>query len=194
MSLEPLIPNRLDDENSALVILDQTLLPNQVRYVSLRTNEEICSAIRTLQVRGAPAIGIAAAYGAYLGAKAAPESGFEAFYAHFRTDCDRLAASRPTAVNLFWALSRMDRKALSMKDCPVPAIKAALREEALAIHREDEERNKTISEYGLSLLKPGQGLLTHCNAGPIATSSYGPALGPIPVSYTHLTLPTILSV
>ena len=144
MSLEPLIPNRLDDENSALVILDQTLLPNQVRYVSLRTNEEIFRAIRTLQVRGAPAIGIAAAYGAYLGAKAAPESGFEAFYAHFRTDCDRLAASRPTAVNLFWALSRMDRKALSMKDCPVPAIKAALREEALAIHREDEERNKTI--------------------------------------------------
>lgn len=179
MSLEPLIPNRLDDENSALIILDQTLLPNQVRYVSLRTNEEIFRAIRTLQVRGAPAIGIAAAYGAYLGAKAAPESGFEAFYAHFRTDCDRLAASRPTAVNLFWALSRMDRKALSMKDCPVPAIKAALREEALAIHREDEERNKAISEYGLSLLKPGQGLLTHCNAGPIATSSYGTALGPI---------------
>ena len=125
MSLEPLIPNRLDDENSALVILDQTLLPNQVRYVSLRTNEEIFRAIRTLKVRGAPAIGIAAAYGAYLGAK------------------------------------------------------AALREEALAIHREDEERNKTISEYGLSLLKPGQGLLTHCNAGPIATSSYGTALGPI---------------
>ena len=179
MSLKPLIPNRLDDENSALVILDQTLLPNEVKYLSLRTNAEICHAIKTLQVRGAPAIGVAAGYGAYLAAKSAPETDFEAFYGHFKALCAALAASRPTAVNLFWALNRMDKKALSLKDCPVPEIKAALRAEALAIHREDIAQNKAISEYGLSLLKPGDGLLTHCNAGPIATSEYGTALGPI---------------
>lgn len=179
MSLEPLIPNRLDDENSALVVLDQTLLPNEVKYLSLRTNAEICHAIKTLQVRGAPAIGVAAGYGAYLAAKSAPETDFEAFYAHFKALCTELAASRPTAVNLFWALNRMDKKALSLKDRPVAEIKAALKEEALAIHREDIAQNKAISEYGLSLLKPGDGLLTHCNAGPIATSEYGTALGPI---------------
>ena len=179
MSLEPLIPNRLDDENSALVVLDQTLLPNEVKYLSLRTNAEICHAIKTLQVRGAPAIGVAAGYGAYLAAKSAPETDFEAFYAHFKALCTELAASRPTAVNLFWALNRMDKKALSLKDRPVAEIKTALKEEALAIHREDIAQNKAISEYGLSLLKPGDGLLTHCNAGPIATSEYGTALGPI---------------
>ncbi len=177
--MEPLIPNRLDDENSALVILDQTLLPGEVKYLSLTTNEEICHAIKTLQVRGAPAIGVAAGYGAYLAAKAAPDTDFNAFYTHFKTCCDALAASRPTAVNLFWALRRMDEKALSLKDRPAGEIKAALREEALAIHREDVAQNKAISEHGLSLLKPGMGLLTHCNAGPIATSEYGTALGPI---------------
>ena len=179
MSLQPLVPNRLDDENSALVILDQTLLPNEVKYLALHTNEEICHAIKTLQVRGAPAIGVAAGYGAYLGAKAAPEDNFEAFYNYFQAICADLAASRPTAVNLFWALRRMDQKVLSMKDCLVADIKTALRQEALDIHQEDIAQNKAISEYGLSLLKPGDGLLTHCNAGPIATSEYGTALGPI---------------
>ncbi len=177
--MEPLIPNRLDDENSALIVLDQTLLPNEVKYLSLTTNEEICHAIKTLQVRGAPAIGVAAGYGAYLAAKAAPETDFEAFYACFKGRCANLAASRPTAVNLFWALNRMEQRALSLKDRPVAAIKVALKEEALAIHREDIAQNKAISEYGLSLLRPGDGLLTHCNAGPIATSEYGTALGPI---------------
>ena len=179
MSLEPLVPNRLDDEDSALVILDQTLLPNEVKYLALHTNEEICRAIKTLQVRGAPAIGVAAGYGAYLGAKSAPEDSFETFYAHFQQICKDLAASRPTAVNLFWALKRMEQKALSLKEQPVKAIKAALQAEALAIHEEDIAQNKAISQYGLSLLKPGDGLLTHCNAGPIATSMYGTALGPI---------------
>ncbi len=177
--MEPLIPNRLDDENSALIVLDQTQLPNAVTYLSLTTNAQICHAIKTLQVRGAPAIGVCAGYGAYLGAKSAPETDFAAFYSHFKAICVDLAASRPTAVNLFWALDRMDKKALSLQEQPIPVIKAALKEEALAIHREDIAQNKAISEYGLSLLKPGMGLLTHCNAGPIATSEYGTALGPI---------------
>ncbi len=172
-------PNRLDDENSALVILDQTLLPGEVRYVSLRTTEEICRAIRTLQVRGAPAIGVAAGYGAYLGAKGLKNRDFEGFYADFSEICDQLAASRPTAVNLFWALRRMKDCARAHRTQPVEEIKIALREETLAIHREDIAQNRAISEFGLSLLRPGDGILTHCNAGPIATSRYGTALGPI---------------
>lgn len=176
---EELIPNRLDDENSALVILDQTLLPGEVKYLSLTTTAEICHAIKTLQVRGAPAIGVAAAYGAYLGAKQAPEDDFESFYAVFSGVRKQLAASRPTAVNLFWALKRMDDCVQTHREQSVADIKQALRKEALAIHEEDIAQNRAISEYGLSQLKPGDGILTHCNAGPIATSRYGTALGPI---------------
>lgn len=179
MPQEALIPNRLDEEHDALVILDQTLLPGEIRYRALKTTDEICHAIKTLQVRGAPAIGVAAGYGAYLGAKSAPDTDFAAFYRQFCQVCDLLAAARPTAVNLSWAVERMRRRALSMRQRPVGEIKAALREEALAIHREDIARNRAISEHGLSLLKPGDGILTHCNAGPIATSEYGTALGPI---------------
>lgn len=178
--MEYLEPNRLDDAGNALVILDQTLLPGKVEYRSLYTMEEIWQAIRSLQVRGAPAIGIAAGYGAYLGAKMlADQPDFAAFYAKWKELCDYLATSRPTAVNLFWALKRMDACAKRNADLPVSQVVETLREEALAIHREDIAQNEKISEYGLSLLQPGDGLLTHCNAGPIATSRYGTALGPI---------------
>lgn len=177
--MELLEPNRLDDQGNALVILDQTLLPGEVRYRRLVTVDEIRQAIRTLQVRGAPAIGIAAAYGAYLGAKSLCESRFDRFYDSWKALCAALASARPTAVNLFWALNRMDRCALAHRDAPVPEIVAALKEEALSIHREDMEKNQKISAFGLELLKPGDGILTHCNAGPIATSRYGTALGPI---------------
>ncbi len=178
--MEYLEPNRLDDAAGALVILDQTLLPGKVEYRSLKTMEEIWQAIRSLQVRGAPAIGIAAGYGAYLGAKLlADETCFADFYSKWKATCDYLATSRPTAVNLFWALKRMDSCAKANADLPVKQVVEALREEALAIHREDIAQNKRISQYGLSLLQPGDGILTHCNAGPIATSRYGTALGPI---------------
>ena len=176
---EPLIPNRLDDERGALVILDQTLLPDRVRYLPLFTTREICRAIQTLQVRGAPAIGVAAAYGAYLAAKHAPQDDRKGFFAAFYEACDALAASRPTAVNLFWALKRMERCVAAHEEEPLSQITAALRREAEAIHREDEAQNLAISEHGLALLRPGDGILTHCNAGPIATSRYGTALGPI---------------
>lgn len=178
--MEYLEPNRLDDAEGALVILDQTLLPGKVEYRSLKTMEEIWQAIRLLQVRGAPAIGIAAGYGAYLGARLlAKEEIFASFYPKWKEICDYLATSRPTAVNLFWALKRMDACARANGDLPVKRVVEALREEALAIHREDIAQNQKISEYGLSLLQPGDGILTHCNAGPIATSRYGTALGPI---------------
>ena len=178
--MEYLEPNRLDDETGALVILDQTLLPGKVEYCSLQTMEEIWQAIRSLQVRGAPAIGIAAGYGAYLGAKQlVEEPDYASFYAKWKETCAYLATSRPTAVNLFWALDRMDRCAQANAHLPVTAIVAALKDEAIAIHQEDIAQNEKISEYGLSLLQPGDGILTHCNAGPIATSRYGTALGPI---------------
>lgn len=178
--MEHLEPNRLDDAAGALVILDQTLLPGKVEYRSLKTMEEIWNAIHSLQVRGAPAIGIAAGYGAYLAARQLREaSDFAAFYPRWKELCDYLASSRPTAVNLFWALNRMDACAKANAHLSVVELVATLRQEALAIHQEDIAQNEKISQYGLSLLQPGDGILTHCNAGPIATSKYGTALGPI---------------
>jgi len=157
----------------------QTPPPRRVECRALHTTGELWEAIRALRVRGAPAIGVAAAYGAYLGAKQLRTTDFEAFYTGFRAVCDLLASARPTAVNLFSALKRMDACA---RDCAamIPEERtAALRAEAEAIHREDIAQNKCIAELGLSLLKKGDGILTHCNAGPIATSRYGTALGPI---------------
>ncbi|HWI61544.1 MAG TPA: S-methyl-5-thioribose-1-phosphate isomerase [Symbiobacteriaceae bacterium] len=170
---------RLDDANSALVIVDQTLLPNETKYLHLTTQPEIWEAIHQLQVRGAPAIGIAAAMGAYLGVKASSATDFDGFYAEFKQVKQYLASSRPTAVNLFWALDRMEDCVTRHADKSVPEIKAALRAEAEAIWAEDAWACKTMGEYGLSLLEPGIGILTHCNAGQLATAKYGTALAPI---------------
>lgn len=170
---------RLDDENSALVILDQTLLPNEKKYLRLSKPEEIWEAIYSLRVRGAPAIGIAAAFGAYLGIKHSPASTYEELYGEFKKVKDYLASSRPTAVNLFWALDRMESRLKEEAGKTVAEIKAALKEEAEAIRREDEMVCKAIGENGLTLLRPGWGILTHCNAGTIATAKYGTALAPI---------------
>lgn len=172
-------PNRFDGENNALIILDQTLLPERVECRALHSPEEVWEAIRFLRVRGAPAIGIAAAYGAYLGAKKIPASDFDAFYTDFCAVCKMLATARPTAVNLFRALSRMDDCARQSAGLNPEQRRGALLAEAEAIRSEDTEKNLRISELGLSLLKKGDGILTHCNAGPIATSRYGTALGPI---------------
>jgi methylthioribose-1-phosphate isomerase len=174
---------RLDDFNSAVILLDQTLIPSETKYLSLTTQEQIWEAIYELRVRGAPAIGIAAAFGLYLAAKniAASESveGFDAFYALFQKSKSYLASSRPTAVNLFWALDRLDACAKHNAHLPVSAIVTALRAEALAIKSEDEQVCRSLGEHGLSLLKPGMGLLTHCNAGTLATARYGTATSPM---------------
>lgn len=169
----------LDDEKNELVILDQTLLPNEERYLHLRTNEEIWNAIYKLQVRGAPAIGITGAYGVYLGAKNSSAEHYEEFYCDFMKVKEYLATARPTAVNLFWALDRMEDCINDNKDQSVNEIKKALLLESNRIHEEDIEVCKSIGEKGLSLLKPNMGLLTHCNAGTIATGKYGTALAPI---------------
>ncbi|MCI6361806.1 MAG: S-methyl-5-thioribose-1-phosphate isomerase [Eubacterium coprostanoligenes] len=148
----------IDYKNGKLFFLDQTVLPNRIEYIHPLTKEDYYYAIKTLQVRGAPAIGIFAGYAMAL------------------LDDDKyelkkyLDSARPTAVNLSWATSRMIKAYEGGKD---------LVSEAIAIHNEDIEMCKKISEYGLSLLKNGDGILTHCNAGALATSEYGTGLGPL---------------
>lgn len=169
----------LDDIGDELVIIDQTLLPNETKYLRLKAQSQIWEAIYELRVRGAPAIGIAAAYGAYLGAKAIEASDYRSFYTEFMKVKEYLASARPTAVNLFWALDSMEECVKSNKDKPVSQIKEALRREAERIKAEDVWVCKSIGEYGLSLIKPDIGILTHCNAGQLATAKYGTALAPI---------------
>ena len=174
--MDPLTIDTVKLLGDALVIIDQTLLPNEVKYLSLRETPEICEAIRLLRVRGAPAIGVAAAFGAYLAAYYAPDAGLENT---FLDACDQLAASRPTAVNLFWALDRM-RSAFAKVSAKSPdEIRSALRAEAQAIMDEDIEISRSIGRFGLGLLRPGMGILTHCNAGTLATAKYGTALAPV---------------
>lgn len=169
----------LDDENSALVIIDQTQLPYNTEILSLTKQKDIWTAIYLLQVRGAPAIGVAAAIGIYLAAKEIQADNYENFYEEFKKAKDYLASSRPTAVNLFWALDRMDDMVKANSDKTIPEIKDILHKEAIAIREEDIWVCKQIGEYGLSLVKPGDGLLTHCNAGQLATVKYGTATAPM---------------
>lgn len=165
-------------EDSKLELINQTLLPNEIKYEKFDTVEGVWDAIRVMKVRGAPAIGVTAAYGMVIAANGAPKENFDNFYLSFKEASDYLATSRPTAVNLFWALERMENKALEMKSYPIDEIISALEQEAIEIHREDEQINKQIGENLLSLLKDGDGVLTHCNAGLLATSKYGTALSP----------------
>ena len=170
---------RLGDDLTSVVILDQTLLPNEVKYLTLRAPEEMVEAIQSLRVRGAPAIGICAGY--CLAALAQQRKGMppDRFRAELHRLSARLNASRPTAVNLSWALGRLGKRAHSMGDAAPAAVAAALQEEAIAIHQEDVAMCRAISEHGLTLLQDEAGVLTHCNAGPLATSQYGTALGPL---------------
>ncbi|AJY75952.1 S-methyl-5-thioribose-1-phosphate isomerase [Paenibacillus beijingensis] len=165
-----------------LELLDQRLLPEETVYLPLTTAEEVWESIRHMKVRGAPAIGIAAAYGLVLGTAGAGGEGSdqEAWLAEVERVADYLATSRPTAVNLFWALDRMKAKAASAagSGLSLEACQKALLEEAIAIQSEDEETNRLIGEYALELMKDGMGVLTHCNAGGLATAKYGTALAP----------------
>nr|WP_108670395.1 S-methyl-5-thioribose-1-phosphate isomerase [Peribacillus acanthi] len=170
---------RLDDERDTLVLLDQTLLPNEKKFLELKEMKDIWDAIYLLKVRGAPAIGIAAAYGVYLGTKQSSASTYEELYQDFLKVKEYLASSRPTAVNLFWALDRMDNRFKKEEGKNVADVKEALREESELIRAEDEKVCESIGQYALSVLEPGWGILTHCNAGTIATAKYGTALAPI---------------
>ena len=169
---------RYDKAAGALYIIDQSLLPNEEREIRLQTLEEMVEAIQKLRVRGAPAIGICAAYCLYVLARSIETEDPAAFQARLREYSARLNASRPTAVNLSWALGEMEKTAAAHAGEPRPVLLEALYQRAVELHEDDIAKCAAISEYGLSLLKEGDGVLTHCNAGPLATSRYGTAQGP----------------
>ena len=171
---------RLGADGGSVVILDQSLLPGRVEERTISSLEGMVEAIRTLRVRGAPAIGIFAGYCLCALARQLARTGLEgpALLSRLEALGGMLRTARPTAVNLSWAVDRMLGRARALDGLPARAAADALEAEARAIHREDEAMCLRISEYGLSLLKEGDGVLTHCNAGPLATSRYGTGQGP----------------
>ncbi|MDR0327875.1 MAG: S-methyl-5-thioribose-1-phosphate isomerase [Planctomycetaceae bacterium] len=162
----------------SLKMIDQTLLPTKIDIIELRDVESVWESIKTLRVRGAPAIGIAAAYGVCIGLQNLPaDANHEMVRRRLHDVAEYLASSRPTAVNLFWALDRMKAKAESLYVVkPVPEILEALFAEAKAIHEEDRHICRSIGRFGLELVSEGSTWLTHCNAGGLATADYGTAL------------------
>ena len=177
--IEKYCPVKLGDDEKTIVLLDQTLLPNKTVFLNITDVETLWEAIYSLRVRGAPAIGVAAGYGAYLAAKNSKADNYDELARDFKKSTDYLATSRPTAVNLFWAIDRMNARLKSEKGKAVPEVVAALKQEADDIRTEDEQTCMAIGEHALSLLKPNWGILTHCNAGTIATAKYGTTLAPV---------------
>lgn len=159
-----------------LALIDQTRLPAECVEIECRTVETAWEAIRALRVRGAPAIGIAAAYAVCLGLQSVANAAAEDYLARLKTVVDYLAGCRPTAVNLFWALERMKKKASEVADRPPAERAEALLSEARAIHEEDRRQCRAIGRHGATLLADGQTVLTHCNAGALATADFGTAL------------------
>lgn len=176
---EELLSIKWDEKKDELILLDQTKLPNEIEYINYNSVEGVYASIKNMIVRGAPAIGVTAGYGMYFAAKKATENSFEDFYLEIKKGGNYLNSSRPTAVNLSWAVNRMLKKAKESKGMPIKDIKIALRNEAKTIHEEDIEICKAIGENLLTLLKDGMGILTHCNAGQLATSKYGTATAPM---------------
>ena len=170
---------RLSDDGRAVRILDQSRLPNETVYLELSQAEDLYEAIHALRVRGAPAIGIFAGYAMYVLARQTKAAQFGDFIQECRKHHAYLNSSRPTAVNLKHMLDRMLAVAESMPCMDIDSILESMRQAAIAIHQEDIAMCTAISRHGLSLVKEGDGILTHCNAGPLATSRYGTALGPL---------------
>jgi len=163
--------------NSQVWMIDQRKLPSKVQWYKCARFGDVVRAIQKMVIRGAPAIGIAAAMGLALGAKGIRARGFDAFQRKFLLLAKRMAEARPTAVNLQWAVRRMENLVASMKDSPVEAIKHALLQESQKILDEDIECNRNIGRYGQRLVSKNAVILTHCNAGALATGGYGTALG-----------------
>lgn len=162
--------------DEGVVMIDQTRLPQNVEFVTCKSYEEVAEAIKTMVIRGAPAIGVAAAMGVAIGVRqASPET----LDAEFETICGTLAATRPTAVNLFWAIDRMKALYASLRGQPVEAIREAMVREARQIYLEDIAINEAIGRHGARLIPDGKTVLTHCNAGALATAGFGTALGVI---------------
>lgn len=163
-------------------MIDQTRLPTEKVFVDCKTITEVGEAIKTMIIRGAPAIGVAAAMGVSLGADTITASNFDDFYREMEKQCDLLGKSRPTAVNLAWAINRMKQLARDSKNLSVPELKARLKEEALTILTEDISINKSMGQHGQTLVESGNAILTHCNAGALATAGFGTALGVVRAS------------
>jgi methylthioribose-1-phosphate isomerase len=166
-------------QNNAVLLIDQTRLPQEYSVVEISSSEEMAVAIKTMIVRGAPAIGVAAAYGIYLGAREIETSDGQEFLAQLEKVADLLRATRPTAVNLFWAIDRMLKTAYKSSGT-VEEIKQTLLETAQIIQNEDLQTCQAIGDHGLKVLPQNPHkltLLTHCNAGALATAGYGTALG-----------------
>lgn len=157
-------------------LIEQTLLPGECVEIECTTRQQIWDAIKRLAVRGAPAIGVAAGFGVVLGVRSSTATDRAAFLAELKDTCDDLARSRPTAVNLFWSLERMTRVAHTAGELPVPALKQRLLDEAIAIYDQDRDICRRLGRFGSQLLNDGEGALTHCNAGGLATADYGTAL------------------
>ncbi|MCL2426289.1 MAG: S-methyl-5-thioribose-1-phosphate isomerase [Oscillospiraceae bacterium] len=179
MLKEEIINVRLNDDGSKVILLDQTLLPNKTAYIELSAAEEMHEAIYSLRVRGAPAIGIFAAYALYVLARQMEVNTYEEFNEKINEYSKYLDSSRPTAVNLSAQLRRMIALVGRLSHLSISKIVEAMREEADDIYNEDVEMCRAISEHGLTLIRDGFGIMTQCNAGPIATSKYGTGLGPI---------------
>jgi len=166
-------------DNGKLKIIDQNKLPHEFVRIYCRDVKTLREAISSLKVRGAPALGIAGAFGVVLGIQNSSTTDFPTFARELEEVIDYLGSSRPTAVNLFWALRRMRDCAEKNQDREIPQVKGALEREALQIMEEDRIRSRQMAKKGASLLKDGDRVLTHCNAGALATADYGTALGVI---------------
>ena len=174
-----MIVKTIEWKDDKVIVLDQRKLPHEEVYKVYEDYKGIADAIKTMVVRGAPLIGVAAAMGVALGALGIGVRTFHDFYERIQKICSILASTRPTAVNLSWALERMKAVCLLNKDLPLDELRLKLKEEALAIYKEDIESSKSIGRFGEALLSDGDAVLTHCNAGALATAGYGTALGVI---------------
>src|SRR6266545_1859208 len=164
---------------AGVTMLDQRLLPSQEVYNTYTDYQDVAEAIRSMVIRGAPAIGVAAAMGIALGAKKSPAKSIENLDPEFAKICEVIAGTRPTAVNLFWAVERMKTVYARMKAGGVGAVREALIGEAVRMHEEDVQANRSMGRHGQDLIPAGGRILTHCNAGALATAGYGTALGVI---------------
>jgi len=169
----------LEWTKSGVVFIDQTKLPTEEVYVTCTTHQQVADAIRNMIVRGAPAIGVAAAMGIALGVKNSRAQNIADLKKEFGQICENIRQTRPTAVNLFWAIRRMTEKFESLRTRTIPQIRQALIEEAQRMHAEDIAANQAMGRHGATLMPSSGGVLTHCNAGALATAGYGTALGVI---------------
>ena len=169
----------LEWTSSGVRFIDQTKLPTEETYVTCTTHQQVADVIRNMVVRGAPAIGVAAAMGVALGVQNSRAADVPALESDFNSVAESIASTRPTAVNLFWGIRRMRDKFDSLRSRPIPEIKSALVEEAQRIHAEDIAANQAMGRHGATLMPDRGGVLTHCNAGALATAGYGTALGVI---------------